>query len=102
MSPAVVRRILEQSGWTITELSGHAGMSRASVSEYLHGHRNPSLRQLERLAAAAGLEMQIDVRASWHERRQQELEDVLELSDRLPFRPIDPEGPPTWAELTRR
>ncbi|MGQ0464214.1 MAG: helix-turn-helix domain-containing protein [Sporichthyaceae bacterium] len=99
MSPDLMRTILDRSGLSMTELAARAGVSRASVSEYLHGHRNPSLHQLERIAAAADLDLQVAVEPGWRERRKREFEDVLELADRLPFRPNRNEGPPTWAEL---
>lgn len=101
MTPDLVLRILDRSGLSMTELAARAEMSRASISEYVHGHRNPSLRQLERVAEAAGLVIEIDVAPNWRLRRKWEFEDVLELGDELPYRP-DPAGPPTWAELTRR
>lgn len=100
MGGDLTEKILDRSGLTMTELAKRAGVSRASISEYRHGHRNPSLQQLQRIATAAGLDIEVDVKPAWRGRRKRELEDVLELSDVLPYRPHD--GPPTWAELTRR
>ncbi|MGQ0465215.1 MAG: helix-turn-helix domain-containing protein [Sporichthyaceae bacterium] len=101
MTPELVWRILARSGLTMTELAARASMSRASISEYAHGHRHPSLRQLERVAEAAGLVIEVDVAPDWRSRRKLEFEDVLELGDELPFAPGS-EGPPTWAELIAR
>jgi transcriptional regulator with XRE-family HTH domain len=75
-------------------------VSRASVSEYAHGHRQPRVGQLERLAAAAGRRAEIAFPPLWEPRRQQ-LEDVLALADALPQR-AQPATTRTWAELTAR
>jgi transcriptional regulator with XRE-family HTH domain len=91
-----VRRLLEQSGLTTAELARRAGVSRASVSEYVHGHRHPRLGQLERLAEAADLQVEIVLSPSWHDRKAQ-LEDVLALADALPLR-RQPDRTRTWAE----
>jgi transcriptional regulator with XRE-family HTH domain len=95
-----IRQLLDRSGLTTAELARRASVSRASVSEYLHGHRQPRLGQLERLAEAADLQLEVDFSPSWHGRKAQ-LEDVLELSDALPLRPQQPRTR-TWAEVTSR
>ena len=95
-----VRELLRRSALTTAELARRAGVSRASVSEYVHGHRHPGLGQLERLAEAADLQVEVDFSPSWHARKAQ-LEDVLALADALPLR-RQPERTLTWAELTSR
>lgn len=100
LAETTLRQLLERSGLTTAELARRAGVSRASVSEYLHGHRQPRLGQLERLAAAAELRVEVDLHPSWHARKAQ-LEDVLALSDALPLRD-QPARTRTWAELTAR
>lgn len=97
---AAVAELLRRSRLSISELARRAGVSRASVSEYAHGHRQPGLGQLERLAAAAGLQAEVAFTPAWEPRRQQ-LQDVLALSDALPLRPM-PKATQTWAELTTR
>lgn len=88
------------SGLSIAVLARRAGVSRASVSEYVHGHRQPGVGQLERLAAAAGRRMLVTFPPAW-DRRRLDLEDVLALADALPLRPQPPRTR-TWRELTGR
>jgi transcriptional regulator with XRE-family HTH domain len=95
-----LHQMLDTRGLTAAELARRAGVSRASVSEYLHGHRQPRVGQLERLAEAADLQLEIHLRPSWHWRKEQ-LEDVLELADALPLR-RQPARTLTWAEITSR
>ena len=95
-----VAELLLLSGLSVSELARRAGVSRASVSEYVHGHRQPRVGQLDRLAASVGRRAEVTFPAAW-ERRQRELEDVLELADALPLRP-QPARTRTWAELTSR
>jgi transcriptional regulator with XRE-family HTH domain len=92
--------LLAVSRLSIAGLARAAGVSRASVSEYVHGHRQPGVGQLERLAAAAGRRAEITFPLAW-DRRQQELEDVLALADALPLRPQPPRTR-TWAEISAR
>ena len=98
MSPVTV--LLRECGLSISALARLAHMSRASVSEYVHGHRQPGLGQLERLAVAAGRRTQITFPPAW-EPRKLLLEDVLDLADALPLRP-QPERTLTWQQLTQR
>jgi len=50
-----LQRVLEESGLTKTALCLQAGISRALFDDYLHGRKQPSLAQIERIADAAGL-----------------------------------------------
>lgn len=95
-----VTTLLQQTGMTMTALGRIAHVSRASVSEYVNGHRQPSVGQLERLAAAAGRRTDIRFPPAWAARKQQ-LEDVLELADALPLR-RQPARTRTWREVTCR
>jgi transcriptional regulator with XRE-family HTH domain len=61
-SSEAVRELLKRSGMTKAALCAAAGVSRSSLDEYLKGTREPSVRQLERLGAAAG--HQVDI--VWH------------------------------------
>jgi transcriptional regulator with XRE-family HTH domain len=49
-----VRQVLENSGMSKTALCSRAGISRALLDDYLHGAKQPSLAQIERIADAAG------------------------------------------------
>lgn len=93
-----VARLLHETGLSISALARRARVSRASVSEYVHGHREPGLGQLDRLAAAAGRRTEISFAPAWEARRR-ELEDVLALADALPLR-AQPARTRTWHELT--
>ncbi len=95
-----VGELLKVAGLTVSALSRRAGVSRASVSEYVHGHRQPRVGQLERLATAAGRRTAITFPRAWDGRRA-ELEDVLALADALPLRQQAP-STRTWAEITGR
>lgn len=100
MRTSPVTELLRETGLTISSLARQAQVSRASVSEYVHGHRQPGVAQLERLAAAAGRRTDITFPLAW-ERRRLELEDVLALADALPLR-RQPPSTRTWRELTGR
>ncbi len=95
-----VTDLLRDTGLSISALAHRAGISRASVSEYVHGHRQPGVGQLERLALAAGRRTQIAFPPAW-DRRRLELEDVLALADALPLR-SQPASTRTWAQVTKR
>ena len=90
--------ILLRSGLSIAGLSRRAGVSRASVSEYVHGHRQPGVGQLERLAGAAGLQVDVTLSPEWAP-RQSQLQDVLALADALPLR-TQAGRTRCWHELT--
>lgn len=100
MAARPVAELLRVTGLTISALARRAQVSRASVSEYVHGHRQPGVGQLDRLAAAAGRRTEITFPPAW-DRRRLELEDVLALADALPLR-RQPASTRTWRELTGR
>lgn len=84
----LIREIRRESGLRQAELARRAALPRSVVSAYEHGHRQPGVDALARLAAAAGLELQIGrsmgpidtVRAG------RILEQVLDLAEALPSR----------------
>ena len=83
----LIRDIRRRSGLRQAELARRAGLSRSVVSAYEHGHRQPGVDALGRLAAAAGFELKIaravpvdPVRAG------RILSQVLDLSESLPAR----------------
>lgn len=60
MSAAVaIEQILERSGLSKSGLSRRSGVSRAQIDTYLKGSSQPSVAQLERLGAAAGLRLDL-------------------------------------------
>jgi transcriptional regulator with XRE-family HTH domain len=54
-----VRRLRAGSGLTQTELAGRAKTSQPAIAAYEAGRKSPTLATLERLAAAAGRQMDI-------------------------------------------
>ena len=55
----VVRQLLENSGMSKTTLCSRARISRALLDDYLHGAKQPSLAQVERVADAAGYRVSV-------------------------------------------
>ncbi len=56
-----VRGLREQHGWTQTQLAGAAGMTQSAVARFEAGGTVPSLRVLERLAAALDADLTVSV-----------------------------------------
>jgi transcriptional regulator with XRE-family HTH domain len=85
----LVREIHRRSGLSQAELARRAGIPRSVLSFYLHGRREPGVDVLLRIAAAAGVDLQIGNRRPPvnPERASQILVQVLELAEALPFRP---------------
>lgn len=85
----LVARIVAESGLGKSALCAASGVSRSSLDAYLHGRSDPSWRQIERLATAAGLQVDATVR-----RRPPQVSEqfvaVLEFGDLFPRRPKAP------------
>lgn len=88
-SVSLAKEIQERSGLSQAELARRAGMSRSVVNAYVKGAREPGVDALARLAAAAGLELQLGRRKPPvdAERAGKILVQVLELAEALPFKP---------------
>lgn len=86
---SLLAEILERSGQSQAELARRAGLPRSVVNAYLRGHREPGADTLARLAAAGGLELNVETRKPPVdvERAGRILVQVLELAEALPFRP---------------
>ena len=56
-----VRGLREQRGWTQAQLAGSAGMTQSAVARFEAGGTVPSLRVLERLAAALDADLTVSV-----------------------------------------
>ncbi len=86
---ALTGEIHRLSGLSQAELARRAGLPRSVVNAYLRGHREPGVDTLARLAAAAGLSLELAPRKSPldPERAGRILVQVLELAEALPFRP---------------
>jgi transcriptional regulator with XRE-family HTH domain len=84
----LIREIRRESGLRQAELARRAALPRSVVSAYEHGHRQPGVDALARLAAAAGLELQIGRSTGPIDtaRAGRILEQVLDLAEALPGR----------------
>lgn len=56
-----VRGLREQRDWTQAQLAGSAGMTQSAVARFEAGGTVPSLRVLERLAAALDADLTVSV-----------------------------------------
>jgi transcriptional regulator with XRE-family HTH domain len=86
---SLVAEILRRSGLSQAELARRAGLQRSVLNAYLHGSREPGGDALLRIAAAAGMSLQVDARTPPvdPDRASRILTQVLELAEALPFRP---------------
>ena len=84
----LVEEILLLSGLSQAELARRAGLPRSVMNTYVRGKRQPGADALLRIAAAAGLELQLVQRAAAVDtgRAAKLLVQVLELAEALPFR----------------
>jgi len=82
----LIAQIRRTSGLTQAELARRSGLQSSVLSAYEHGHRQPSVSALARIARAAGLELEISPLADADalERSGEVLIQVLELADRMP------------------
>jgi transcriptional regulator with XRE-family HTH domain len=55
-----LRRAREERGVTVTEVAGRVGLSRPMVSHIEAGRRDPKLSDVERYAAAVGVNLQLE------------------------------------------
>jgi len=85
----LIREIRHESGLTQAEIARRTGMARSVLSAYEHGHRQPSVAALARIAWAAGVELQLAARAdrAVTEHAGMVLSQVLDLAEQLPYRP---------------
>jgi len=84
----LIREIRRESGFSQAELARRAGLPRSVLSAYEHGHRQPAVAALARIAAAAGLEVQVapSTDRAELERAGSILAQVLDLAEMLPGR----------------
>ncbi|CAN5651918.1 hypothetical protein BH23GEM3_BH23GEM3_26500 [soil metagenome] len=87
MNPILMLR--ERSGLTQAELAYAAGTSQPTIAAYEAGRKSPTLRTVERLAAAAGLEAAVEFQAPLTREDRRSLELHRAVARRLAE---DPEG----------
>jgi transcriptional regulator with XRE-family HTH domain len=85
----LIAHIREVSGFSQTELARRGGLDRSVLSAYEHGRRQPSVAALARIAAAAGMQLDLATarNAAADEHAGRVLAQVLELAEALPYRP---------------
>jgi uncharacterized protein len=98
----LIARIREDSGYSQTELARRSGLDRSVLSAYEHGRRQPSVAALARIAAAAGVELDLTParNAAAEEHAGRVLAQVLELAEALPYRPRDELAYPPLIQLS--
>jgi len=89
VSGALIRQIRHESGLKQVELARRSGVQSSVLSAYEHGHRQPSVAALARIAAAVGMELQLTPASGQPalERAGAILAQVLDLAEQLPYRP---------------
>lgn len=84
---SMVRRIREARGLTQRELARLGGTSQPTIAAYESGARTPNFRTLERLARAAGLELQVGFVAAMSREERRSLALHLEIARKLRLDP---------------
>jgi transcriptional regulator with XRE-family HTH domain len=84
----LIRRVRQDSGLSQAELARRAGMPRSVLSAYEHGHRQPAVAALARIAASAGMELGVGQRPAGLDKARagEILAQVLDLAEQLPRR----------------
>lgn len=83
----LIRDMRRRSGLRQAELARRAGLPRSVVSAYEHGHRQPGVDALARLASAAGLDLKLTSASPLDPvRAGRILSQVLDLAESLPAR----------------
>lgn len=85
----LIAAIRRESGLSQAELARRSGIQRSVISAYEHGHRQPSVAALARIAGAAGRELNVGPAPEELalEHAGNVLVQVLDLAEMLPYRP---------------
>jgi transcriptional regulator with XRE-family HTH domain len=85
----LIAAIRRESGLSQAELARRSGIQRSVISAYEHGHRQPSVAALARIAGAAGRELNVGPASEELalEHAGNVLVQVLDLAEMLPYRP---------------
>jgi transcriptional regulator with XRE-family HTH domain len=85
----LIAAIRREGGLSQAELARRSGIQRSVISAYEHGHRQPSVAALARIAGAAGRELNVGPASEdlALEHAGNVLVQVLDLAEMLPYRP---------------
>jgi transcriptional regulator with XRE-family HTH domain len=99
----LMRQIRRESGLKQIELARRSGISSSVLSAYEHGGRQPAVSAMARIARAAGLELRVTPSSEQAEmlRAGEILSQVLDLAERLPYRPREQLGYPALLHTVR-
>lgn len=97
----LITRIRRTSGLSQTEIARRSGLQASVLSAYEHGRRQPSVTALARIAAAAGMQLDLAVSpgAAADEFAGRILAQVLDLAESLPYRPREELAYPPLIQL---
>jgi transcriptional regulator with XRE-family HTH domain len=97
----LIGRIRRPTGFSQTELARRSGIDRSVLNAYEHGRRQPSVAALARIAAAAGMELDLTAarNVAAEEQAGRVLAQLLELAEALPYKPRDELAYPPLIEL---
>lgn len=100
----LIADIRRATGLSQAELARRSGLQSSVLSAYEHGRRQPSVAALARIAAAAGMELQIGFAQDGfaaEEHAGKVLSQVIELAEALPYRPREELAYPPLIRLAR-
>jgi transcriptional regulator with XRE-family HTH domain len=85
----LIGEIRRKGGLSQAELARRTGIPRSVLSAYEHGHRQPAVAALARIATAAGMELALEPASDRPQlaRAGKILAQVLDLAEQLPYRP---------------
>lgn len=86
VAPELLREARRAAGLTQAELARRAGVPRSVLNAYERGHRQPGVDALASILRAAGFRLGLAPVVD-RRRNARVLAEVLDLAERLPFRP---------------
>ena len=100
----LIRQIRDESGLRQIELARRSGIPSSVLSAYEHGHRQPAVAALARIAGAVGLQVRVGPAADQIKliRAGKILVQVLDLAEQLPYQPRHSLTYPSLIHLAKR
>jgi uncharacterized protein len=98
----LIAQIRRTAGLSQVDLARRSGLQQSVLSAYEHGRRQPSVAALARIAAAAGMGLDLTPsrNAAAEEHAGRVLAQVLELAEALPYRPHNELAYPPLIQLS--